>query len=305
MASSDKVMSRRNLPSIASLIAFEAVARQLSFTRAAEDLCISQAAVSRNIAVLEEFLHVRLFHREEGRAGVRLTQPGERFLNRIVPGLDALEAASDEQRGEPANIILNLAVMPTFAAKWLLPRMPRFSSANPDITIHFGVRSEPFNFSSTSFDGAIHYGRADWSGARCVKLFADEMVVVCRSDLSDATRNGRVQPADVAMMPKLHLETRPDTWRTWYKKSGLPPEQVQNGPHFETFAMLIEAAIAGMGVGLVPSFMVEQELASGRLIRPTPVEIPGPGAYYLVYPQHSRLERALTRFGAWLEAESQ
>jgi LysR family glycine cleavage system transcriptional activator len=298
-------MARRNLPSISSLVAFEAVARQLNFTRAAEDLCISQAAVSRQIAVLEGFLHTRLFHRDDGRAGVRLSEAGERFLNRIVPGLDTLEAATDEQRGVRPQATLNLAVMPTFAAKWLLPRMPRFTEAHPDITIHFSARSEPFNFGNTNFDGAIHYGQADWAGAHCVKLFPDEMLVVCRRDLLDPTLNGSAMPGDIAALPKLHLITRPNIWRTWYEKSGLPPEEVQDGPHFETFAFLIEAAIAGMGVGLVPSFMVEQELQSSRLICPTPISIPGPGAYYLVYPQSCRSERALAQFEIWLKGESQ
>ncbi|HSI49417.1 MAG TPA: LysR substrate-binding domain-containing protein [Ideonella sp.] len=295
---------RRKIPSTAALAAFEAAARHQSFTKAAHELAVTQSAVCRQIATLEDFLGLPLFRR--GQRGVLLTDAGQRYARSVAARLDeverdTLDLMSQAGLGEAVGS-LELAVVPTFATQWLLPRLAGFQAQHPGVTVHFTPRTRPFLFEETTLDAAIHAGDAFWPGTAGEVLMREHLIAVA----SPALLAGRTMnsAADVATLPLLQASTRPYAWRLWFESLGLKVDHDMAGARMELFSMLTEAAAQGLGAALVPRLLVERELAGGRLVQLLPHEHVSDRAYRLLWPQHKAGLPALAVFAAWLGEEA-
>lgn len=292
---------RRKLPGTELLIAFETAARYQSFTRAAEELSLTQSAVCRQIAALESQLGVQLFNRIKKR--VTLSEAGQIYARQVRDNLKRLEhdtLSLMAHRGEGG--VLELAVIPTFAMRWLIPRLDSFHEKHPGITLDLSTRADPFIFNDTPFDAAIHYGDPVWPGAIAEYLFGEEMVPVCTPKLLKGKAS--ITPAELATMPLLHQSARPYAWGDWFEVAGLSNVNAMGGARYELFSMLVEAAVAGLGVVLVPRFFVLSELASGVLVTPCPNILHSRRSYYLVYPEDNTGSVPLQVFCQWLREQA-
>jgi DNA-binding transcriptional LysR family regulator len=201
-----------------------------------------------------------------------------------------------------AGGVLELAVIPTFATRWLIPRLGYFHASHPGITLDLTTRAEPFMFNDTVFDAAIHYGDPVWPGAITEYLFGEEMIPVC----SPALLKGGIpiEPAELERLPLLHQSARPDAWREWFAVAGLANVNAMGGARYELFSMLVEAALAELGVALVPRFFVLGEIASGALVIPCQAVLHSQRSYYLVYPENKVGSAPLQVFCHWLRDQA-
>ncbi len=292
---------RRKIPSTAALVAFESAARHQSFTKAAEELALTQSAVCRQIAALEAFLGVELFRRT--RRGVRLTEEGLSYGRRIAAQLDAVERDTLAVMGQQGSTSLELAVVPTFATQWLLPRLKDFQRRHPEVTVNLTNRTRPFLFADTEFDAALYFGDADWPGTAADFLMRENPVPVCSPELIAPHRN--LDARAIAALPLLQQSTRPYAWRQWFGSLGLQIEGDMRGPRYELFSMLAQAAMHGMGVALIPPLLIQRELAEGRLIVPLQHAYLSDKAYYLIVPERKAESAALRAFRDWLLEQAQ
>lgn len=292
---------RRKIPGTDLLVAFETAARHQSFTRAAEELSLTQSAVCRKISALEDYLGVQLFNRVKKR--VTLSSAGQIYARQVRENLKRIEHDTlSLMAHRNAGRVLELAVIPTFAARWLIPRLGDFQAHNPEITLDLTTRNEPFMFIDTPFDAAIHFGDPVWPGAITEYLFGEEMVPVCTPQLLKGRTS--VEPTELERMPLLHQSSRPDAWREWFEVAGLSNVNAMGGSRYEVFAMLVEAARAGLGVALMPRFFVLKEIASGELVVPCPYVLHNQRSYYLVYPEDKMESESLQAFCAWLREQA-
>jgi len=293
---------RRKIPSTAALVAFESAARHQSFTKAAEELALTQSAVCRQIASLEAFLGIELFRRT--RRGVMLTEDGLSYSRRIAAQLDAVERDTLAVMGQQGGTSLELAVVPTFATQWLLPRLKDFQRLHPEVTVNLTNRTRPFLFADTEFDAALYFGDADWPGTRASFLMRENPLPVCSPELIAPHATLDARPLDarhLAALPLLQQSTRPYAWRQWFGSLGLQVEGDLRGPRYELFSMLAQAAMHGMGVALIPPLMIQRELAEGRLVVPLQHALQlSDKAYYLVIPERKLELAALRAFRDWL-----
>lgn len=294
-------LKRQLLPPMNHLLAFEAAARHASISRAAEERHLTQSALSRQIASLEASLGITLFHRVRQR--IVLTDAGRLYAAELRQALEAMSAATHKIMSlSGAQAVLNIAVLPTFGTRWLIPRLPGFAEAHPEVTINFAARSQPFDFAQEPFDLAIHFGPPVWPQASCLELMSEALIPVCSPAFKQ--RHTLKERADLAHCRLLQQVTRPTQWADWFEQAGIEAPRAHQGPHFEQFAMVVEAAVAGLGVALVPQVLVEAELADGRLLALDEHHGPAGQAYHLVVP-HSRAGTALVEaFSAWLVAEA-
>ncbi|WP_397380911.1 LysR family transcriptional regulator [Pseudomonas sp.] len=292
---------RRKIPSTAALIAFESAARHQSFTKAAQELSLTQGAVCRQIAALEAFLNVELFRRS--RRGVLLTEAGQSYARRVAGQLDAVERDTLAVMGQQGAMSIELAVVPTFGTQWLLPRLKDFQRLHPEITVNLTNRTRPFLFADTAFDAAVYFGDGDWSGTRAHLLMGENPMPVC----SPALLNGQAQLSaeQIAQLPLLQQTTRPYAWRQWFSAQGLNTPRDMAGPRYELFSMLAQAAIHEMGVALIPPFLIRRELAEGRLVVALDQALTDDDrAYYLIVPERKSESAALNAFRDWLVTEA-
>jgi LysR family transcriptional regulator, glycine cleavage system transcriptional activator len=291
--------SRRFLPSLSLLSAFEAAARLGTVTAAARQLSLTQSAVSRQIKALEEQLAVQLFVRE--RQTIRLTPAGDAYAREIRDALRKISTASLNLRANPDGGTLNLAILPTFGTRWLAPRLPSFLSQNRGITINLTTRISQFDFRLEPLDAAIHFGLPDWHGAEMELLRYETVVPTCSPGLlADYTFT---KADDLRKAPMLHLTTRPDAWEQWLSANAARADDV-HGMLFDQFATLAQATVAGLGVALLPTFLIEEELASGKLVRALDLPIQSTNAYYLVWPAERLFYPPLAAFRDWILAET-
>jgi len=292
---------RRKIPSTLALAAFESAARHRSFTQAAAELSVTQSAVCRQVAALESFVGVKLFRRT--KRGVLLTEAGAAYSRSVRTRLDEVErdTLALMARGG-AGGALELGVVPTFATRWLMPRLARFQAAHPGITVHLSARSRPFLFDDTGLDATIHAGASTWPGTESRLLMAEQLVAVASPTLAGARR--AFTPAAVARLPLLQAGTRPYAWRQWFEVHKLHVDNDLVGPRMELFSMLTEAALQGLGAALLPRLLVEDELRSGRLLAATGGDVPSGLAYHLIYPEHKAHDPVLAAFREWITAEA-
>lgn len=292
---------RRKIPSTGALCAFESAARHQSFTKAADELAVTQSAICRQIGTLEDFLGVKLFRRS--RRGVALTEAGVAYSRRVVARLNDFERDTLElmaRGGQGAT--LELAVVPTFATKWLLPRLPMFHEAHPDITVNLTSQTRPFLFEGTEFDAAIHAGPGIWPGTDGLRLMGETLVAVCSPAL--LTARGALKRNDWKRYTLLQQSTRPYAWREWFASQDMEVEGDMAGPRLELFSMVAEAAKQGMGIALMPRLLVEDELKSGALVQVSSHEHPSSRSYYLIFPEEKAENAALGRFRDWVARQA-
>jgi LysR family glycine cleavage system transcriptional activator len=292
---------RRKIPSLQALACFEAAARHESYTRAAQELALTQGAVSRQITALEEFVGVALFRRT--RHGVALTERGAEYASQVAPRLQGLEQDTLEvMASQNSGGSVHLAAVPTFATRWLIPRLSQLKAQHPDITVHIETRTRPFMFADTAFDAAIYAGTPEqlshWAGTRCLRLMSEDMAPVCSPELLGSSIN--LTPADLAQFPLLQQSTRPDGWRQWFAAAGVTAPLARSGPRYELFSMTAAAAAQGLGLALVPRLLIEEELKRGELVMACEQVMPSERAYYLVTPERVDERPVMTSFLAWL-----
>jgi DNA-binding transcriptional LysR family regulator len=287
---------RRKIPSNSALMAFEASARHGSFARAADELALTEGAISRQIGRLEAFLCVTLFERVGNR--VRLLPNGERYAAQVRETLDRLERDSQYLMGQPSDG----ASLPTFATRWLIPRLKPFQERNPHITLHLAERMEPFVLTGSGFDAAIHFEHPAWTGMRTHRLLHEVLVPVCHPALI----RGRDPAAALDALPRLHRRQNPDAWQSYAQETGIVLTNPAVGARYDLHGMLIEAALAGLGVALVPRLYIETELAEGRLVAPWPEGQSISKTFCLILPEPIRLsEGPIQSFANWLLKEVQ
>jgi DNA-binding transcriptional LysR family regulator len=296
---------RRHIPSLPALSCFDAAARHQSYTRAAEELALTQGAVSRQVATLEAFLGLSLFRRT--RHGVLLTAAGAQYARQVRRQLDALERDTlDAMAFQGTGGAVQLAGVPTFTTRWLMPRLPALRAAHPELVLHIDICTRPFLFDDTTVDAALAAGTpeqmARWVGTRRTLLLPEDMVVV---GSPQALGKGRsLSAAEVARRPLLQQSTRPDAWRNWFEAQGLNPAGAMAGPRYELFSMLTLAAAQGQGLALVPRLLIEAELQRGELAVACPPLSQGARHVYFITPDTRPDPPAVQQLRDWLLAQA-
>ncbi|MER2296664.1 MAG: LysR family transcriptional regulator [Pseudomonas sp.] len=277
-------MSKRLVPSMTALQCFEAAARHLSFTRAAEELHLTQSAVSKQVAQLEEMLRHHLFLRIRRR--LQLTPAGSLYLAEVNKILTQVDMSSRYvlTYGEQTEI-LKVATQPSFGVRWLIPHLKGFGKRHGNIHLDIRNEMEPFALLQGSADVVFFYGQGTWPGATCVELFGEEVVPVCAPELlAGRTLEDAGELADKVL---LQSTSRPQAWHEWFLELGLHSVSAYHGPRFDTFYMALSAAQAGCGVALVPRYLVARELAEGSLVVAWNHAMPSAGKHYLAYAEHA------------------
>ena len=291
------MLSRRYLPSMPSLLALEAVDRTGSASAAAEELNLTQGAISRQLQVLEGQLGLSLIIRDKHR--LRLTPAAQDYCREIRRALQALSQASLTLRANPNGGTLNLAILPAFGMHWLAPRLARFAAQHPEVTVNLSTRLQPFDFATSHFDAAIHYGRQDWSGVDYLPLMQEELLAVAAPSLLKtplATAN------DILSYPLLQLESRTGDWGRWLAHHDLPGQRPP-AMLFDQFATMTQGAIHGLGLALLPLFLITRELEEHRLIPAFGSPLKSLGSYFLVWPKEPSPRAPLASFRNWLSQD--
>ncbi|MCJ2181979.1 LysR substrate-binding domain-containing protein [Novosphingobium sp. 1949] len=298
---------RQHLPSSAALRSFLAAARLGSFSLAGDSVGLTQSAVSRQISQLEAQLGVALFVRTGRR--VELSGEGRAYAEAIGPALEQIARAGARLAQRRGDNELTIATLPSFGMRWLAPRLPRLSVRHPELVINVASRTWPFTSGAQGlddgprdFDAAFDFGRPPWGGMQHALLFREEAVVVCSPHWLAA--NPLREPADLVGKPLLFQSSRRQAWDAWFAANGVALAAPCTGPSIEHFLMLAQAAAAGAGLALIPSFLIAPELSAGTLVAPLDRPFSTDQAYYLVWPQGGEAGSALSRFIAWAKNEA-
>jgi LysR family glycine cleavage system transcriptional activator len=290
----------RQLPPLNALRAFEAAARSESFTRAAEELHVTQGAVSHQVKSLEGTLGIKLFSRERQR--LILTDAGREYLVVIRDALDRI-AAGTERVVERQNAgSLTVSTSPDFAAKWLVNRLGRFAEAHPGIDLRVSATMHHVDFAREDVDVAVRHGDGNWGGLDAVRLCTEELFPVCSPKFMSG-RNRISKPADLLKFPLLHL----DDWKAWSKwldDAGVSDFKMPRGPALNRASMLIDAAIDGQGIALARTALAAWDLMNGRLARPFDLGLKLSNTYWIVCPKATATKPKITTFRDWLLAEA-
>ncbi len=289
------IVPRRFLPSISSLLALEAVDRLGSASAAAAELSLTQSAISRQLKTMEDQLGVQLIERTQMR--LHLTPAAQDYVQTARSAVQELAQAALKLKANPAGGALNLSILPAFGMHWLAPRLQDFARRHPEVTVNLGTRLKPFDFASDPFDAAIHFGQQDWAGVHYLPIMQEEVLPVCAPDFAAANIDSL---NDLRAAPLLHLESRPDAWERWFALQGQTVAGLQ-GMLFDQFSTMIQATIHGLGVALLPSYLVQDDLRAGRLVQAW--EGPGTslGSYYLVWPNDRSAPEPLRSFRDWIQ----
>jgi len=290
------------LPPLNALRCFDIAAKHLSFTKAAAELHVTHSAVSHQIKALEEWLGLPLFRRVN--RGLVLTEAGQAYLKPIREAFERLGDATRRLRVRERSGPLTVSVMPSFAGKWLVPRLGRFRQRHPDIDVRISASSELVDFERDDVDIAVRYGRGNWPGLRVELLMHETLFVVCSPSLlqgPDAIR----APADIARHTLLSdLDWRIDVWQIWFEAAGLGVVEGRRALSFNYSNLMIQAAVDGLGVALSQHALAGDDLAAGRLVRPFDISLPTEYAYYVVMPEVSAERPKIAAFRDWLKDEA-
>jgi LysR family glycine cleavage system transcriptional activator len=286
----------RRLPPLNALRAFEAAARHLSFTQAAQELNVTQAAISHQVKALEERLGVLLFHRR-GRT-LMLSEAGQAYLPPVREAFDGLATATEGLIRRDSAGTLTVSCLSSFAVTWLVPRLKRFRDTEPDIDVRLSASDQLVDFAREDVDLAIRYGRGDWSGLKVDRIMTEDITPVCSPKLLEGPKRLE-RPADLRHVTLLHEDMR-ESWRMWLLAAGVDDVDPERGPGFSHANMAIQAAVDGQGVALGRTPLVAAELAAGRLVKPFDISLPAEFAYYLVCPEATAERPKVRAFRAWL-----
>lgn len=289
---------RRHLPSLSGLLALEAVDRLGTATAAAADLNLTPGAVSRALQEVEAQLGVTLLIRDRQR--LRLTPAARDYVADARRALGLLGQAALRLRAGDGGESLLLAILPAFGMHWLAPRLRDFRAAHPGVALTLTTRLRPFDMEAEGFDAAIHYGRADWPGAEHLLLMEEEVQAVCAPALLPATVTG---PGDLLALPLLQIESRTGDWGRWFAAQGMAGQR-PGGMLFDQFATMQQAAVHGLGVALLPTFLIADDLVAGRLVPAWGRAVRAAGSYWLVWPKGVPPRLALAAFRGWIAAQA-
>jgi DNA-binding transcriptional LysR family regulator len=274
---------------------FDAAARHLSFTKAAAELSVTQGAISRQIRMLEDRIGQRLFIRS--KRSLALTPIGIEYSSAVRSLLEHAESTTMRIFGpSEALSTLTIASLPTFGSRWLAPRLPGFVARHPEIQLTISSYIEPFLFSNGEVDVAIHFGTGIWAGATCTRLLGESSVAVG----SPLLLAGVSEDERLLRLPLIHQTTRSTAWLQLFAQLGLPSTLALRGPRFDHFYMIIQAAISGLGLALLPQFLIENELRSGELKQVVPASVESDKAYWLVCPEERTDQPVIRSFRTWL-----
>ncbi|MCR8546831.1 LysR substrate-binding domain-containing protein [Salipiger sp. P9] len=293
-------MRKPYMPSVAELEAFTACARRGTTTMAAESLGLTQSAISRSLASLEDRLGVALFNRVRQR--LVLSPAGHAFLDRaerLLAGLD--DAAMGVMAFGGRDAVLRMAVLPSLARIWLIPRLARFAREAPEISLDLSARLLPVDFGREPFDLAIMRNRHDMPGASAEPILPETLVIVA----APALLQGRaaLDDAELLELPLLQQSTRPTLWLDWFRGSDTDPRRILRGARFDHFDMIVDAAIAGLGVGIMPEIVARPALKRGALALAAPRRFATGEHYALILPERARTSPHVQRFRDWLLRE--
>ncbi|MGE0798416.1 MAG: LysR substrate-binding domain-containing protein [Lautropia sp.] len=285
--------SRSKLPPLNAMRAFEAAARHLSLTTAAEELSVTRAAVGQQVQLLEAVLGIQLFHR--GPAGLSLTERGRNYYVSVSNAIGILVEATEAMRGEDAGQSLRIVAQPNFAMKWLVPRLPSFRARHPELSLAVSAGSVQFDFADQQADVAIVYG-SEFPGVRAYRLFPTLTVALCNAELAATLE----RPDD--LQPDMLLRSRylPQEWPTWLETAGVPRLDWRSGPIFDSTLLAVEAARVGLGVALGQREFVERELARGELVMPFETRVGSDMAWHLIFPTAAQWIPKVLAFQQWI-----
>lgn len=289
--------ARRHYPSTASLLALEALDRLGTVTAAAAELNLTPGAISRAVKEAEGQLGVTLALRDRQR--LRLTPAARDYIAQVRRALETLSAASLKLRGNPQGGGLTLAILPAFGMHWLAPRLPAFRAAHHGVSLSLATRLRPFDLAAEGVDAAIHYGRADWAGAEHLLLMEEEVLPVCAPALMAGPVTGAEGLLD---LPLLMIESRRGDWGRWFAAQGIAGQRPV-GMMFDQFATMQQAAIHGLGVALLPTFLIADDLRTGRLVAAHGGPVRSAGSYFLVWPKDQPPRAAFAAFRSWIADE--
>ncbi|AXJ04824.1 transcriptional regulator [Pseudomonas fluorescens] len=287
------------LPSLNGLRAFECAARHMSFTRAAEELNVTQTAISHQIRRLEDELGVRLFMRLKD--GLALTDEGNAYLPGIRSAFLELRYSTEKLLESSNNSVLTISTLVSVASKWLLPRLPSFREAHPQIDVRISASTELVDFRKGGIDAAIRYGDGNWPGLRADWLMSDEIFPVCSPRLLTSDKPLKT-PADLTHHPLLHVSgLTANDWNDWLHAAGQPPLKAKGSRlTFDLAMMAVQSAIDGQGVCIGRSTYVDDDLRAGRLVAPFDLRLKSDSGFYLVTPHDQAESKKIVAFRGWL-----
>jgi LysR family glycine cleavage system transcriptional activator len=291
---------QRNLPPLNALKSFEAAARHESFTRAAEELCVTQGAVSHQVKALEAVLGLKLFQRERQR--LIITEAGRDYLSVVRDALDRIAVGTERLVQRQSSGTLTVSTSPDFAAKWLVHRLGRFADAHPDIDLRVSASLHHVDFAREDVDLAVRHGEGDWPGLDAVRLCSERLFAVCSPKLLSA-RRALAKPADILQLPLLRL-SEGNAWDRWFAAAGLAVPERPRGAVLNRPSMLIDAAADGQGVALARTTLAAWDLINGRLVRPFNISLRLGKSYWIVCPTATAKLPKIATFRTWLLKEA-
>jgi len=291
---------RPRLPPLNALKAFEAAARHESFTRAAEELCVTQGAVSHQVKALELELSIKLFNRERQR--LVITEAGRDYLTVIRDALDRIALGTERLLQRQSAGVLTVSTSPDFAAKWLVHRLGHFAEAHPEIDLRVSATLHHVDFAREDVDLAVRHGDGNWPGLDTVRLCAEQLFIICSPKLLSGRRR-LDKLADIPRFPLIHLDSRTD-WANWLQSVGIDDANVTHGPVLNRASMVIDAAINGQGIALARTTLAAWDLIHGRLMRPFPEASRLSKSYWIVCPKATAALPKIVTFRDWLLAEA-
>lgn len=291
----------RRLPPLNALKAFEAAARNESFTRAAQELFVTQGAVSHQVKALEAELGVQLFRRERQR--LALTEGGRAYLEVVRDAFDRLASGTERLLKRENAGVLTVTTSPNFAAKWLVHRLGGFAAAHPEIELRVSATLHHVDFARDDIDVAVRHGDGRWPGLHVTRLCAEELFPVCSPRLLRGRHSLR-SPANLRHHVLLHVDDR-DGWRRWLEAANVDGAALERGPLFNQASMAIDAAVDGQGVALARTALAAADLIAGRLVRPFALALSVPYAYWIACPKVAAEFPKISTFRDWLIREAQ
>jgi LysR family transcriptional regulator, glycine cleavage system transcriptional activator len=290
---------RPRLPPLNNLKTFEAAARHESFTRAAEELCVTQGAVSQQVKALEEGLGLKLFNRERQR--LVITEAGRNYLLVVRDALDRLAIGTERLLQRQNAGVLTVSTSPDFAAKWLVHRLGHFAEAHPGIDLRVSAAMHHVDFAREDVDLAVRHGDGNWPGLDVVQLSAEQMFAICSPKLLSGRQPGK--PWDILKFPLIHLDSRAD-WTKWLRMAGISDDNVKHGSVLNRESMVIDAAINSQGIALARTTLAAWDLINGRLVRPFAESLRLSKTYWIVCPRATSNTPKIVTFRDWLLAEA-
>jgi LysR family transcriptional regulator, glycine cleavage system transcriptional activator len=300
-------MTRRRLPPLNSLRAFEAAARHLNFEKAGDEIAVTASAVGQQVKQLEGWLRRPLFVRLPSK-GVALTAAGERYAASLTGLLDQLNEATARALRPDSSRTLTISTLPSFAANWLIPRMGSLKARFPDLEVRVSISTHRTDFEREDVDVVVRFGSGDWPGMRVDLLLEEVYFPVCSMALMNDPERPLREPADLRHHALLHevVENVPNyvTWDRWFEAIGVTGIDTRPGPRFGHTFLCLQAAASGQGVALATNVLIGDYLKAGRLVRPFAHEVRGVHQYYVVCPESWGDRRAIVDFRTWLLEEA-